>query len=108
MPFYEYRCENCGHEMEVLQKISDSPLVDCPECARPALKKLVSAAGFRLKGSGWYETDFKGGKKRNLHDTGEKKESGKKTDAGSSKDAKKDPGSSGKKSAAESKPSAAG
>jgi putative FmdB family regulatory protein len=108
MPFYEYRCENCGHEMEALQKISDSPLVDCPECEQPALKKLVSAAGFRLKGGGWYETDFKGGKKRNLHDTGEKKASDEKKDAGSSKDAKKDTGSSGKKPAAESKTSAAG
>jgi|GEM_PF-2001563 len=68
MPFYEYQCERCGHELEVLQKISDPPLTECPECAQPALKKLVSAAGFRLKGSGWYETDFKGGKKKNLHE----------------------------------------
>lgn len=72
MPFYEYRCENCGHDMEALQRISDEPLVDCPECGQPALKKLVSAAGFRLKGGGWYETDFKGGKKKNLHDSGSK------------------------------------
>ena len=72
MPFYEYRCENCGHEMEALQKISDAPLSDCRECGEPALKKLVSAAGFRLKGGGWYETDFKGGKKKNLHETGGK------------------------------------
>ena len=77
MPIYEYRCEHCGHEMEALQKISDGPLVDCPECGRPALKKLVSAAGFRLKGGGWYETDFKSGGKKNLHDTGAKDTAGK-------------------------------
>jgi putative FmdB family regulatory protein len=70
MPFYEYRCEACGHELEALQKVSDDPLSDCPACGRPALKKLISAAGFRLKGGGWYETDFKGGKKKNLHDSG--------------------------------------
>ena len=108
MPFYEYRCENCGHEMEALQKINDSPLLVCPECAQPALKKLVSAAGFRLKGSGWYETDFKGDKKRNLHDSGEKMESGEKKGAGSRKEAKKDPSSAEKKPAAKPKASAAG
>lgn len=104
MPFYEYRCQNCGHEMEALQKISDAPLVDCPVCAQPALKKLVSAAGFRLKGSGWYETDFKGGKKKNLHDSGDngnKKESGEKKDTvkgkATTKDTKKDKGSGEKK-----------
>ena len=76
MPFYEYRCEACGHELEALQKVSDDPLVDCPECGRPALKKLLSAAGFRLKGGGWYETDFKAGSKKNLHDTGGEKKAG--------------------------------
>ena len=71
MPIYEYRCEACGHEMEAIQKMSDAPLTDCPECGQPSLKKLISAAGFRLKGGGWYETDFKkGGSKRNLHETG--------------------------------------
>ncbi len=71
MPIYEYRCEACGHEMEAIQKMSAAPLTDCPECGQPALKKLISAAGFRLKGGGWYETDFKkGGSKRNLHETG--------------------------------------
>jgi putative FmdB family regulatory protein len=70
MPIYEYRCEACGREMEVIQKMSDAPLTDCPECGQPALKKLISAAGFRLKGGGWYETDFKkGASKRNLHET---------------------------------------
>jgi len=66
MPIYEYRCAECGHEMEKLQKISDAPLTDCPACGKPALQKLVSAAGFRLKGGGWYETDFKSGKKKNI------------------------------------------
>ncbi|QIK37466.1 zinc ribbon domain-containing protein [Caldichromatium japonicum] len=68
MPIYEYRCDNCGHELEHLQKVTDPVLVDCPACEQPTLKKQVSAAGFRLKGGGWYETDFKksGDKKRNL------------------------------------------
>ncbi|MDJ0739338.1 MAG: zinc ribbon domain-containing protein [Gammaproteobacteria bacterium] len=64
MPFYEYRCDACGHQLEALQKISDAPLSDCPECEKPELTKLVSAVGFRLKGGGWYETDFKGGAKK--------------------------------------------
>ena len=87
MPIYEYRCEHCGHELEKMQKISDAPLTDCPECGRPALKKLISAAGFRLKGGGWYETDFKksGDKKKNLHDGGgEKKDSAAKSDSAGS------------------------
>ena len=66
MPIYEYQCTECEHELEKLQKISDDPLTDCPECGKPALRKMVSAAAFRLKGSGWYETDFKTGKKRNV------------------------------------------
>ncbi|MES9858326.1 MAG: FmdB family zinc ribbon protein [Sedimenticola sp.] len=73
MPIYEYSCEACGHAMESLQKMSDAPLTDCPECGKPKLKKLISAAAFRLKGSGWYETDFKsGGDKKNLHDSGKR------------------------------------
>jgi putative FmdB family regulatory protein len=63
MPIYEYRCESCGHELEALQKMSDPLLTDCPECKNSTLKKALTAAGFRLKGSGWYETDFKGKKK---------------------------------------------
>ncbi len=59
MPIYEYQCESCGHTLEALQKISDDPLKDCPACQTAALKKLISAAAFHLKGSGWYETDFK-------------------------------------------------
>jgi len=59
MPIYEYQCQGCGHELEKLQKMSDAPLSDCPQCEAPSLIKKVSAAGFRLKGTGWYETDFK-------------------------------------------------
>ena len=69
MPIYEYRCESCEHRLEKLQRMSDGQLVDCPECQKPALKRLVSAAAFRLKGSGWYETDFKKDNKRNLADS---------------------------------------
>ena len=61
MPIYEYRCSSCGHELEALQKLSEAPLVACPSCRADALVKLVSAAGFQLKGSGWYATDFKKG-----------------------------------------------
>ncbi len=61
MPIYEYRCEACGHELEAIQKFSDAALRDCPVCGKSKLKKLVSAAGFQLKGTGWYVTDFKDG-----------------------------------------------
>jgi putative FmdB family regulatory protein len=68
MPFYEYECSNCRYYLEVLQKISDKPLRKCPSCGKPALTRLMSAPVFRLKGSGWYETDFKSDKEgqRNL------------------------------------------
>lgn len=69
MPIYEYQCQSCGHEMEALQKISDDPLKVCPACNEPELTKLVSAASFRLKGGGWYETDFKTGDKKQLADS---------------------------------------
>ncbi|MGA9855513.1 MAG: zinc ribbon domain-containing protein [Gammaproteobacteria bacterium] len=72
MPIYEYECEACGHRLEALQKLSDVPLKKCPECGKPALHKLMSAAGFRLKGGGWYETDFKSGNKRNVLGEGDK------------------------------------
>lgn len=62
MPIYEYQCSECGQKKEALQKLSDAPLKDCPACGKPTLTKLISAAGFQLKGSGWYVTDFKGGK----------------------------------------------
>ncbi len=64
MPIYEYQCRACEHHFEKLQKMSDPALSVCPECQQPELSKLVSAAGFQLKGSGWYETDFKGDKKK--------------------------------------------
>jgi putative FmdB family regulatory protein len=82
MPIYEYRCTECGHELEKLQKLSDPPLTDCPVCGKATLQKRVSAAGFRLKGGGWYETDFKGKDKRNAA----------KTDSGAKSDAKTDTG----------------
>ena len=66
MPMYQYECTDCGHQLAKLQKMSDAPLVDCPACSQAALKKLLSAPGFRLKGGGWYETDFKTGTKKNL------------------------------------------
>lgn len=76
MPIYEYRCDSCGHELEALQKLSDEPLKDCPDCDAAALRRLVSAPSFRLKGDGWYETDFKSDKekKRNLFDRAESKD----------------------------------
>jgi len=109
MPFYEYQCRSCGHQLEVLQKISDKPLRKCPACGKSALTKLVSAPVFRLKGSGWYETDFKSDqdKKRNLAagdgeapaakadegaksaDAGKTGDAGKTTDAGKAGDTAK-------------------
>lgn len=82
MPIYEYQCKSCGHTLEKLQKMSAEPLKDCPACNEPALAKKVSAAGFRLSGSGWYETDFKTGSKKNLAS-----DSGKKTDSKSTSSA---------------------
>ncbi|MEQ1484917.1 zinc ribbon domain-containing protein [Methyloglobulus sp.] len=66
MPIYEYQCQSCGHAYEALQKINDAPLTECPVCNKPDLAKKISAAGFRLKGGGWYETDFKSGSKKNV------------------------------------------
>lgn len=66
MPIYEYQCKECGHVFDALQKMSDSPLLDCPACNKPELRKLLSAPNFRLKGGGWYETDFKDKNQRNL------------------------------------------
>ncbi len=88
MPIYEYRCGACGHELDALQKMTDGPLRKCPECGKSQLRRLVSAPSFRLKGGGWYETDFKGNgeKKRNLVETA----SGDSSDSSSSSDSSKD------------------
>jgi len=94
MPIYEYRCEDCGSELEKLQRISDEPLRDCPACGKPALKRLISAAGFRLKGGGWYETDFKKDNRRNLAGDGEASKGGKSD--GADKPGKKDTKPDGK------------
>jgi len=126
MPIYEYRCAACGHELEALQKISDASLKKCPECDRRKLERLVSAPAFRLKGGGWYETDFKSDSetKRNLVETAERKpaaaESGKtegakgesggaKTDGAKTESAKADGATkpaSAKNGAKETKPAA--
>ena len=102
MPIYEYLCKSCGHELDALQKMSDAPLTDCPDCGAPELKRKISAPRFRLKGSGWYETDFKSDKdkKRNLADDAgkpakdgegktETKKDGKSDTAGETKPVKK-------------------
>ncbi len=85
MPIYEYRCESCSHKLEKLQRMSEGDLVDCPECKQPALKRLVSASAFRLKGSGWYETDFKKDNKRNLADSSSQDTSNKKSSGSADK-----------------------
>ena len=87
MPIYGYVCRNCEHTLDALQKISDDPLVDCPECGEPQLRRQLSAPRFRLKGTGWYETDFKKDKQRNLHSDKEpgSKDGAKKDDKPASK-----------------------
>ena len=111
MPIYEYVCKGCGHELDALQKMSEDPLTDCPDCGEGALKRKISAPRFRLKGSGWYETDFKsdGEKKRNLADGGEKpaKDGDGKSDGKT--DAKTDAGARSKpeKKKSDAKPAAA-
>ena len=85
MPIYEYQCQACRHELEKLQKIADEPLRDCPGCGKPELRRKVSAAGFRLKGAGWYETDFKKNGKKNLAgESGGGSESGSSSSSGAS------------------------
>ena len=95
MPIYEYVCNECGHALEALQKVSDEPLKTCPACNNDGLKKKISAPGFRLSGSGWYETDFKSNNQKNLH-KGDSAESSsgsgkeKSSDSGSTKSSKKE------------------
>ncbi len=95
MPIYEYVCNQCGHKLEALQKLNDAPLLECPACEKAALKKKISAPGFRLSGSGWYETDFKSNNQKNLSkgDSAEKdtsSKSDKAADKGSAKSGGKD------------------
>ena len=87
MPIYGYVCRNCEHTLDALQKISDDPLVDCPQCGEPQLRRQLSAPRFRLKGTGWYETDFKKDKQRNVH--GEKEPASKEGAKGDDKPAAK-------------------
>ena len=93
MPIYEYQCDDCNHVLDALQKFNDKPLVDCPECGKKSLRRLISAPNFRLKGEGWYETDFKKENRKNVADQKdekpEKKESSK-SDNDSDKTKKKD------------------
>tara|TARA_B100001559_G_scaffold308795_1_gene302334 strand:- start:716 stop:1030 length:315 start_codon:yes stop_codon:yes gene_type:complete len=93
MPIYEYQCDDCNHVLDALQKVNDKPLVDCPECGKNSLRRLISAPNFRLKGEGWYETDFKKENRKNVADQKdekpEKKESSK-SDNDSGKMKKKD------------------
>jgi|MGYP003304505307 putative FmdB family regulatory protein len=93
MPIYEYQCDDCNHVLDALQKVNDKPLVDCPECGKNSLRRLISAPNFRLKGEGWYETDFKKENRKNVADQKdekpEKKESSK-SDNDSGKTKKKD------------------
>ncbi len=85
MPIYEYQCQSCRHELEKLQKLSDAPLSLCPQCGKEELRRKISAAGFRLKGGGWYETDFKKTGKKNLAgDSGGSSESSSSSSASSS------------------------
>ncbi|MEM9057943.1 MAG: zinc ribbon domain-containing protein [Pseudomonadota bacterium] len=89
MPIYEYQCDACGHTMDALQKISDDPLKLCPECGAESLRKLLSAPNFRLKGTGWYETDFKTGNRKNVVDDGSKKDGAKDASGNKAADAGK-------------------
>jgi putative FmdB family regulatory protein len=109
MPIYEYQCESCGALHEALQKISDPPLKECPACGQAALRKKVSAAAFRLKGGGWYETDFKSGNKKNLAgDDSAAKDAGKAQKDGASGSKSGDSAKAGDAAASPKKDSSAG
>ncbi|HEY2864457.1 MAG TPA: FmdB family zinc ribbon protein [Casimicrobiaceae bacterium] len=90
MPIYEYRCGACGHKLESLQRLSDAPMVTCPACGQDALTKLMSAAGFQLKGSGWYATDFKNSGAKPAAKDAPKTDAKADTAAGASGEAKSD------------------
>jgi putative FmdB family regulatory protein len=96
MPIYEYQCQGCAHEFETIQKISEAALTTCPSCGKDLLKKKISAVAFRLKGAGWYETDFKSGDKRNVagRDDGGESKSADTTSGGDNKSDGKDAGTS--------------
>ncbi|HVO47311.1 MAG TPA: zinc ribbon domain-containing protein [Steroidobacteraceae bacterium] len=94
MPFYEYECSSCKYYTEVMQKITDAPLTKCPSCGKKALKKLVSAPVFRLKGGGWYETDFKSDKENKRNLAGAEHEESAKADSTGNADSKPDAGKS--------------
>ncbi len=104
MPIYEYACKDCGHTLDALQKMDDDPLVFCPSCGEPRLKKLISAPRFRLKGEGWYETDFKKDNQRNLLKSETEVSKSEKSDAKSGQDSSKK-GSDKPKDSTESKKS---
>ena len=89
MPIYEYKCSECGHVMDALQGVNDSPLEVCPECSEKSLKRLISAPNFRLSGEGWYETDFKTENRKNIAENG-KSETKKKESNQQSSDSKSD------------------
>jgi putative FmdB family regulatory protein len=90
LPIYEYACKECDHRLDALQKMADAPLVDCPSCGEPSLKRMLSAPRFRLKGQGWYETDFKKDNQRNIAgDKEPKKDKAVKEDTPKKTDSKK-------------------
>ncbi|NGX15251.1 zinc ribbon domain-containing protein [Wenzhouxiangella sp. XN24] len=98
MPIYEYACAACGHQLDALQRLADAPLVDCPACGAPQLKRQMSAPSFRLKGGGWYETDFKNDKRRNIAESDSKGDGGA---AAEGKGAEAKPAASGEQSSGE-------
>jgi len=108
MPIYEYQCQSCGHKLEKLQRLNDDPLKDCPDCGAAELERLISAAGFRLKGAGWYETDFKKGDKKNLHDSGNSSSTPSKTPAAASSKPAAAKSTESKKTVSKPKPGSTG
>lgn len=108
MPIYEYRCQDCGHQLEALQKVDEGALRKCPECGALKLKRLVSAPNFRLKGTGWYETDFKKDGKKKLADSGDGKTGQKEDQKDGQQQDKKSDGKDGKESSGGKEASATG